>query len=164
MLLPNDQGPFSPTDHNILVEDKRPCILNASAPSPLHLSADHTGNTLTPSDQLVSLPESDLTKAVSVYTVQLWALDTDPSKKTLQKHKIQCLRDLGSGGGVGGALDSLRAVSRNTCRFQQGGCFLFQCQQVFSAAGRALNQLHNILSTSQILQSCSNQSSLRSVY
>lgn len=27
MLSPNDHGPFSPTDHNILVEDKRPSIL-----------------------------------------------------------------------------------------------------------------------------------------
>lgn len=90
MLLPNDQGPFSPTDHNILVEDKRTRIPNASAPSPLHLSADHTGNTFTPSDQLVFLLESDLTKAISVDTVQLWALDNDPSKKwlkTFQKHQ-----------------------------------------------------------------------------
>lgn len=35
MLSPNDQGPFSPTDHNILVGDERPSILDASAPSPL---------------------------------------------------------------------------------------------------------------------------------
>lgn len=77
MLLPNDQGPFSPTDHNILVEDKGPCT--PPRPPPLHLSADHTGNTFTPSDQLVFLPESELTKAVSVYTTQLWA-SNDPSK------------------------------------------------------------------------------------
>lgn len=57
MPSPNDQGPFSPTDHNILVEDKRPSILNASAPphSPYPLTVQEI---LSPSNRLYSPSES----------------------------------------------------------------------------------------------------------
>lgn len=66
MLLPNDQGPFSYMDHNILVVDKRPSSLNAPAPSPPSPHPLTIQEILSLANQLHSLPESYLTNAAAL--------------------------------------------------------------------------------------------------